>query len=413
MSTPINASESEADSDGTTSLDVATPSGTTSGDLLLVLVTVDDAIVTTSMTGFTELYQEVSETFVVGSAYYRVSDGTEGANLTITLSSSEQVCARAVRITDFSGTPFFEVSSIGNSTTQTPPPITPSGGSSDYLYLVHDHIDTNNATISSFPSGYTNTGDVISTRTRLAWGEKATLATTSETPGDFTISSTRRAVVSTIAIASVASGSTITPNAINNLQSISNVTLTQSNILSVDGISSAQAISEPNISTDSELLVNPITNTQTISQPTFTQANILSVNNLTTVNTISEAALVVAGALGVNNISSSQSISLVAFMQQHLLSVDNISNINSITESTIDTGLNLIVDSISSAQSITEAGLTQHNIILVDPITNTQFIGVVSLGGEGQDIGTVTASFKEDDISVEYGVINITVKFKE
>ena len=205
MTTPVVLSSSTA-FDNNTSLSIPTPTGTSTGDLLLVAITVDDAITSTSMAGFTELYQEISETFVTGSLYYRIADGTEGANLTVTLSGANESCGRAYRISGYSDVPAVVFASFGNNTTQTPPQITPTGGSSDYLYLVHDHIDTNNAAINTFPTGYVNTGNVASTRCRLGWGEKPTLATTTETPTAFILSATRRTVVSTIAIASVGGG---------------------------------------------------------------------------------------------------------------------------------------------------------------------------------------------------------------
>ena len=210
MASPVVLAVSEAFANFT-SLDIPTPTGTSTGDLLLVVVAVDDAITTTSMVGFTELYQEVSETFITGSAYYRIADGAEGANLTVTLSGANEVSGRAYRISDYSGVPEFQVASTGNSTTQTSPPITPAGGSADYLYLVFDHIDTNNASINTFPTGYVNTGSIASTRCRLGYGEKPTLATTSETPANWILSATRRTVTSTIAISSVvSSGITLT-----------------------------------------------------------------------------------------------------------------------------------------------------------------------------------------------------------
>ena len=230
-------------------------------------------------------------------------------------------------------------------------------------------------------------------------------------------------------------GISITPDNTSSLQSITSVTLTQHNALLVDSLSSVNLISEPTLTQNSSLIVDGIQSASDITEPSFTQANILSVNNVETQQSLSNVILSIAGALSVDSLSTLQSLSVVDFIQSNILSVDNIgnsqvvsepsflqhhslivddlNNTQEITNASLDTGLNLIVDSISSAQSITESGLTQHNILLTDPITNTQFIGVVTLSGEGQDIGTVTVGFKEDDISVKYGILNITVKFKE
>jgi len=186
-------------------------------------------------------------------------------------------------------------------------------------------------------------------------------------------------------------GVTVTPQDINSAQTISLPSLTQNYIFSVDNIISSQLI----------------------SQPTFTQANVLSVDGITSGHNISVASLTVAGALSVDNVVSSQLISSAEFVQNNLLQAQSLNSEQGVTESIIDTGLNLIVQSLSSAQSVSDSGMTQHHIILVDPLTNAQFIGVVNIGGDGQDIGTVTAAFKENDISVKYGILNITVNFKE
>ena len=277
MTTPVVLSSSTAF--GTTSISIPTPTGTSTGDLLLVAVTVDDTTTSTSMSGFIELYQEISETFVTGSLYYRIADGTEGANLLVTLSSNNEVCAKAYRIFGYSGVPSVEFASFGNNTTQTPPQITPVGGSSDYLYLVFDHIDTTNAAINTYPNGYINTGDVASLRCRLGWGEKPTLATTTETPTAFILSATRRTVVSTIAIASVG-GSGVTVSADIEISKPefsvnSSVTFPQANS------SIELVISSPVFSINSSItLPNPQTNTSLVIQkPEFSVSALVTLPN--------------------------------------------------------------------------------------------------------------------------------------
>ena len=182
------------------------PTGTTTGDIVLFYVTSDSSSPSpvTMPSGYVELYNEITSTRLTGAGFSRVIDGTEGSTVIATLSSGSPTTAKVYRISGASGTPEVTTTSLGSSTTNTPPPITPSGGSSDYLYITIDHIDTYLATITSFPSGYTNTGDEESgpsgTQCKIAWAEKSTTATTSETPGPFTLSSARHTVVSTTAV---------------------------------------------------------------------------------------------------------------------------------------------------------------------------------------------------------------------
>lgn len=231
-------------------------------------------------------------------------------------------------------------------------------------------------------------------------------------------------------------GEILAIDSLSNLNTLSESSLTtQSTVFAVDNLASTQSLSESTLTQNHTIQIDNIVNIQSLSQPTFTQASVLSVNSLSNGQTLSDVSLSVAGALSVNpisndnnvsnvtftssgalsvnNLDNNQPLSAAEFVQGHLLSTENIINAHSISLSDINTGTNFIVQDISSAQNITTSGMTQHNIILVDPITNTQLIGVVNIGDDGQNIGKITAAFKESGISVKYGTINLTVKFKE
>ncbi len=232
----------------------------------------------------------------------------------------------------------------------------------------------------------------------------------------------------------ISSGATVTPDPISNLQTLSNVTLTQQNVFAVDDISTAQTISSPsltqqnilgvddletiqNISNVSltvggALATNDLSNTQTSTEPSLTQAHVLSVDNIETGQTLSNVLLSVAGALEVQGLTQAQVISSVSLVQQHLLNVDDLSQLQTLSNVTLGVEGVLSVDSILSQQTISTSSLITQVALLTDNITNQQFISVVAFD-EGQDIGTVTAAFKESGISVNYGIAQFTVKFKE
>lgn len=209
MATPIVESVALTDASGSSGSDynVNLPAGIVAGDLILCALSINNATSTpvTIPSGYSLLYSEVSETFITGVVFYKVAGGSEGSQAAVGFNAANQAVARSYRISGFSGSISYEASSIGNSTTNLPPPITPSGGASDYLYLVFDHIDTYTANVTGYPSGYINTGteqSATGAACRIAWGEKPTTSTSSETPTAFTLSATRRTVVSTIAIPS-------------------------------------------------------------------------------------------------------------------------------------------------------------------------------------------------------------------
>lgn len=232
----------------------------------------------------------------------------------------------------------------------------------------------------------------------------------------------------------VSSGITITPDQLSNLQTLSSATLTQKHIFAVDNLSTLQSLSSPVLTQQNNLSVNDLSSTQvidnvslsvsgsisvnnmnslqTITQPALTQAHILSVDSIETGQTLSNVLLAVSGVLEVQGLTQEQVITNVSLVQKHLLSVDNLSQVQALGNVTLAVEGVLSVDSILSEQTVSNSSLITQVALLVDNITNQQFISVVSFD-EGQTIGTITAAFKEDDISVKYGILNITVKFKE
>ena len=210
MTAPVVVGRASGGNSGGSSFDVNIPAGSP-GELIVCAATINNtnSFPFTIPDGYTQLYSEVSETYISGIAFYKIADGTEGSTATFLLSASNQVAAKSFRISGFSGVPEVEVSAIGNSTTNLPPPITPSYGTSDYLYIVIDNIDTYLTEVTTFPTGYINTGSFESgtgAACEIAWGEKYTTATSSETPTAFEISAARRTVTATIAIAGIGSG---------------------------------------------------------------------------------------------------------------------------------------------------------------------------------------------------------------
>jgi len=153
---------------------------------------------------------------VAGSAAYRTADGTEGSTVTVTSSASRPACARAWRISGAedvaTAAPSVTITTNeGNVTDHTPPAF--SGTSNDYLYLLPIHFDTI-ITINTFPSGYGNTGKLQSftsgAQTGLGYCDKSTTASSSETPGNYVFSATRRAIPTTVAITPAGASTTST-----------------------------------------------------------------------------------------------------------------------------------------------------------------------------------------------------------
>lgn len=195
------------------------PATIESGDLLLMVGSMDGTTVTVSgWDTFTSVQTDTGSgvnTFIG----YKSADGTEDSGtITLTISASEKVVARVWAIQDWDGTTAPEVSTVasGFSTSADPSSVTPAGGSDDYLYIATATVNYGNAlTTPTYPSGYTSTGQAHSGGASgidsLMYGIKGTTGSTTDDPSAFgwaTTSYTWQA--HTIAVTPAAAGSTTT-----------------------------------------------------------------------------------------------------------------------------------------------------------------------------------------------------------
>lgn len=185
------------------------PTGSTSGDLVVVWVTVDNPSTTniTASTGWTQLFHHVAGSNVVKhAAFARVLDG--GANDTLTITGAAQdYCVSSARITDHGvtdpatdikvGTPAAATSGSAN------PPSLDAGASDDWLWLASAGVDfTTGNTISADPANYSNVDNRTSASSTSSCGQrvaKRSNTTQTEDPGTFTNTS-QEWVAGTIAI---------------------------------------------------------------------------------------------------------------------------------------------------------------------------------------------------------------------
>jgi hypothetical protein len=125
-----------ADASATTTPSVTIPAGVT-GDSLLVFVATDGPPTITFPAGYTAAARTTDSGNAVSTAVaYRVTDGSEGASLTVTLSAAEAMVAIVLRLPSVDGTPeaATPASSPGSSSID-PPALTVSWGAADNLFL--------------------------------------------------------------------------------------------------------------------------------------------------------------------------------------------------------------------------------------------------------------------------------------
>jgi hypothetical protein len=147
----VAASATPADS---TSHVCALPAGIAVGDLLLAVVVVDGDAAMTWPAGWTALTNGAgaSGTAVRSEARYRIANGTEGANITVT-GASEAWVSRTWRITGHNGTAPECAAATGTSADPTPPSIGSQAYSKQTLWIFHMSWD-NRPAFSFWPTPY-------------------------------------------------------------------------------------------------------------------------------------------------------------------------------------------------------------------------------------------------------------------
>lgn len=190
---------------------VALPSSYVAGDLLLLFVALQAGSNRTLSTpaGWSVLFDvaQTSDSLRRFTCFYKTASGGEGSTVSITASGSSEWVSHAYAVTNWQGTP--EAVSIvqadqQNTTTPDPPSLTPSWGAGSASLLITLACHQNAVTLTSYPTNYTTNGitQVISTVLRMSSSYRiATVA--SEDPGVFTIGSTARGYVETVAVRNI------------------------------------------------------------------------------------------------------------------------------------------------------------------------------------------------------------------
>ena len=198
-------------SSDSTSHAVAMPATLNAGDGIIVFLTTDGDATVTTPAGWRRLYNESNGTALRGTAYARVSRGTEGGTtVDFVTSVAETAAAQVYRITNWSGSltgiqaaPAGEITS---GTTADPPSLTAYWGSAKNLWLASVHTSTSQ-TVSSAPTNYTDLTQTTSgsgtTHAQCITARRA-VETATEDPGVFTMSGSGASkVYSTVSIAPV------------------------------------------------------------------------------------------------------------------------------------------------------------------------------------------------------------------
>jgi len=223
MASPTIVAETPSNDDNaTTSFTILTGSPLEGEGVLIFLSRDNGGTGTVSWSdGYTELYDlNDDDGFSSGAAAYKQAGASEPSSITVTATVSGEFTARAYRISGHLSfaTQAPDVGTVtngGNTVTHDPPSVNVTGGAADILSFAVLPFDTHNSDVNSYPSSYINTGvtrsGVSGSQCSLAFCTRAITSVSSEDPGAFTLSATRRGIPTTVLVQeAAASGSTIT-----------------------------------------------------------------------------------------------------------------------------------------------------------------------------------------------------------
>lgn len=195
-----SAGQSQESSD-TTTHDVVIPSGVASGDLLLLLISLDgNTTITAGLSAWTLVQGSASGSGASGYIYKKTADGTE-TNFTYTTNASERSISRCLRINNVGSAPTI-TSAIATGTSETPdPPNVDSGNAATKLWLAFCAMDksVNNLV---YPSTFTDNRFTANNGSSGALLGMATLRSGTQTinPGAFNTNQNEEWVAITLAI---------------------------------------------------------------------------------------------------------------------------------------------------------------------------------------------------------------------
>jgi hypothetical protein len=225
MAFPVIESSAYSESTvNTGSINATAPSGIASGDLLIAIAACDGNRSFVWDTGWVELADNSGSRGCTLAAAYKDAGGSEPSTYLVDNAGTERVACWIFRISGAEDpstqAPEIAAANGGAATSIDPPSLTPTGGAADFLWIAFGCMDVDgNNSISTYPSGYTNTSyNETGTTTGHVLLVKATLDsnTATEDPGAFTVSLSDTWNAATIAVhpGAAASGSLLGVNLI-------------------------------------------------------------------------------------------------------------------------------------------------------------------------------------------------------
>ena len=372
-----------------TQLTLTKPAGVVSGNLLLLIVANDAANVTdwstlTGWTRFVNINNTISDANL--ACYWRVADGSEGANVTVTGSSSIDRVGYYIRVSGSHGsTPVYVIGTpqySGANSTFTINQVTATTANSLGFYAIAfdggDGLPFATSGTGWSEKASTNTGG-LSYHASIAWGVKDISSSGASVPVNFTASVSDGATFVQFAIAPSASIA-VAPNDVVCASTVSNPTAQR--ITDVDAIS--------DVIVASTVESAPVTRTRLVTPNDVTVASNVTNSTIWTpdyfvdtaddewVDTEDDDWFETAATIdvAVNTIRSATSVDSPTVTIDRLVTPNDVVSVTSVANPTITTAWLITPNDVISASTVTAP--TAQRVVTVTPSAVTSATSVSS-----------------------------------
>lgn len=210
MSFPVFESKATSvSSSSLTTHTIDTPAGVVSGDLLIAFIALENETGSPQFSSWSDGFTEIKDKTTGGGAgasvgvAYKVSDGTEGANITVDSVDAERAAHAMYRYSNFDPAIAPEISAGASGLSAAPDPdsLTPAGGAKDYKFMVFCAFEKDDETITGFPTNYgsNQTNHSMFSGATIGIADRD-LNAASEDPGAFSMSGSKEWQAFTLAI---------------------------------------------------------------------------------------------------------------------------------------------------------------------------------------------------------------------
>jgi len=180
---------------------------------------------------------------------------------------------------------------------------------------------------------------------------------------------------STLSNVVLLSGQEVSVNSLSQSNQLDESNISQNHNVPVNDLSSRSSITEPSISQDYNMSVNDLSSSSSITEPSILQSAALLVDSLICSSSLDEVNLAVSSTLLLEDLRSQSALDGANLSQANVLSVESLGSSISLEQASLTLAGVLASSSLTSSVKLGSIGLTQDSSLVIDSITSASLLG--------------------------------------